>query len=210
MIKILGLATLLVLVQVKAVQPDLNELVEGKGWKLVNRSATLIDKEGRPGVRLNDGNGIGIAWLQDFTFSNGTIEFDVRGTDVFQHSFVGVAFHGTDDQSYDAVCFRPFNFKTADAARRLHAVQYISHPTYTWSKLREEQPGKFEKPVQPVPDPNGWFHVRVVVASPKVSVFVNDAREACLVVEQLSNRKHGRIGFWVDTGGGEFANLKIQ
>ncbi len=209
-ITVLGSATLLVLGQVKAVQPDLTKLVEGKGWRVINRSVTLVDKDGRPAVRFNEGNGIGIAWLGDFTFSNGTIEFDIRGNDVFQHSFVGVAFHGTDDQTYDAVYFRPFNFKTADAARRAHAVQYISHPTYTWSKLREEQAGKFERPVQPVPDPNGWFHVRVVVASPKVSVFVNDASEACLVVEQLSNRKQGRLGLWVDTGGGEFANLKIE
>ena len=62
----------------------------------------------------------------------------------------------------------------------------------------------------PPPDPNGWFHARVVVAWPKVSVFVNDAKEPSLVVEQLSDRKSGRVGLWVDVGGGEFANLKIQ
>ena len=76
--------------------------------------------------------------------------------------------------------------------------------------MRQEHPGKYEQPVSPVPDPNGWFHVRVVVEHPKVSVFVNDAKEACLVMEQLSERKQGRIGLWVDTGGGEFANLRID
>jgi hypothetical protein len=76
--------------------------------------------------------------------------------------------------------------------------------------LRQEQPGKFEKPVVPVPDPDGWFHVRIVVAWPKVNVFVNDAREPCLTVDQMSDRKRGRIGLWVDTGGGDFANLKIR
>ena len=206
----LGLAIPPLLAQESPIQPDLRKLAEGKGWKVVNRSVTAIEKDGQPSIRFNDGIGIGLAWLEDFTFANGTIEFDVRGTNVFQHSFVGVAFHGTDDQTCDAVYFRPFNFKTEDGARRLRAVQSISHPTYTWSKLRQEQPGKFEKSVVPAPDPNGWFHVRVVVASPKVSVFVNDAKEACLVAERLSDRQSGRIGFWVDTGGGEFANLKIQ
>jgi hypothetical protein len=204
------MTTSLVLTQEKPAQPDLNKLVAGKGWKLVNRSVAAAEKDGQPAVHMSEGAGTGIAWLEDFTFANGTIEFDVRGTNVVQRSFVGVAFHGADDQTYDAVYFRPFNFKAEDAARRLRAVQYISHPTYTWSKLRQEQPGKFEKPVTPVPDPNGWFHVRVVVAAPKVSVFVNDAKEACLVVEQLSDRKSGRIGLWVDVGGGEFANLKIR
>jgi hypothetical protein len=61
-----------------------------------------------------------------------------------------------------------------------------------------------------VPDPNGWFHARVVVASPKVSVFVDEGKEPALVVEQLSDRKKGLVGIWVGNGsGGDFANLKI-
>jgi hypothetical protein len=34
----------------------------------------------------------------------------------------------------------------------------------------------------PEPDPNGWFHVRMVVVSPKVNVFVEDASEPSLIV----------------------------
>jgi hypothetical protein len=129
---------------------------------------------------------------------------------VQQQSFVGVAFHGVDDTTYDAIYFRPFNFRAEDPARRLRAVQYISHPTYTWQKLRAEHPGRYEQPVSPVPDPNAWFHVRVSVAGPKVSVFVNDAREPSLVVDQLSDRKKGLVGLWVgNNSGGDFANLAI-
>jgi hypothetical protein len=76
--------------------------------------------------------------------------------------------------------------------------------------LRAEQPGKYEQAVNPVPDPSGWFHVRVVVASPKVSVFVGDAKEPSLVVNQLSDRKKGLVGLWAgNNSGGEFANFKI-
>jgi hypothetical protein len=43
-----------------------------------------------------------------------------------------------------------------------------------------------------------------------VSVFVNDAKEPSLVVEQLSDRKKGLVGLWVgNTSGGDFANFKI-
>src|SRR5207249_1314649 len=141
-----------------------------------------------------------------------TIEPDLaalaEGNDVQQQSFVGVAFHGVDGTTYDAIYFRPFNFRAVDPARRIHAVQYISHPTYTWQKLRTEQLGKFEQAVNPVPDPNAWFHVRVVVASPRVSVFVGDAKEPSLVVDQLSDRKKGLIGLWVgNNSGGDFANF---
>lgn len=197
-----------VLGQKKSIEPDLSALVEAKGLKIFNRSLSgLNDKKG---VRLSESPGDGVAYLEGIEFANGAIEIDIKGKDVQQQSFVGVAFHGLDEKTYDAIYFRPFNFKTEDQARRIRAVQYISHPTYTWNKLRAENPGKYEKPVIPAPDPNGWFHARIVVASPKVSVFINDAKEPSLLVEQLSDRKKGLIGLWVgNTSGGDFANLKI-
>jgi hypothetical protein len=197
-----------VLGQKKTIEPDLAALVEGKGLKVFNRSLSgLNDKKG---VRLSESPGDGVAYLEGVEFADGAIEFDVRGKDVQGRSFVGVAFHGLDEKTYDAIYFRPFNFKTEDPVRRIHAVQYISHPTHTWQKLRMEQPAKYEKPVSPVPDPNDWFHARVVVANPKVSVFINDAKEPSLVVDQLSDRKKGLVGLWVgNTSGGDFANLKI-
>jgi hypothetical protein len=197
--------------QKKAIEPDVAALAENQGLKLFNRSASRLADGARKGVRLSEREGDGVAYLPAIEFSNGTIEFDVRGKDVQQQSFVGVAFHGVDGTTYDAIYFRPFNFKAEDPARRIRAVQYVSHPANTWQKLRTEQPGKYEKAVNPVPDPNAWFHARVVVASPTVSVFVDDAKEPCLVVSQLSDRKTGLIGLWVgNTSGGDFANLKIS
>jgi hypothetical protein len=199
-----------VLAQKKAVEPDLAALAEGKGLKVINRSLSALSDGARKGVRLSESPGDGFAFLEGIEFADGAIEVDIRGKDVQQQSFVGVAFHGLDEKTYDVIYFRPFNFKAEDPARRLRAVQYTSHPTYTWQKLRTEHPGKYEQPVNPVPDPNGWFHARIVVASPKVSVFVNDAKEPSLVVEQLSDRKKGLIGPWVgNTSGGDFANFKI-
>jgi hypothetical protein len=115
-----------------------------------------------------------------------------------------------DDTTYDAVYFRAFNFKNPDLPRRARAVQYISQPEFTWEKLRAQFPGKYENAVNPVPDPDGWFHARIVVAGRQVSVFVNDAAEPTLVVTELSERRGGLIGLWVGNGSaGDFANLKI-
>jgi hypothetical protein len=197
-------------VQQKTSQPDLFALAEKKGFQVFNRSLSSFSDGAKKGVRFSEVLGDGVAYLPDITFANGTIEFDVKGKDVFQQSFVGVAFHGVDGATFDVIYFRPFNFRPEDAARRQRAVQYVAHPTYPWSKLRAEHPGKYEQPVNPVPDPNDWFHARVVVAHPKVSVFVNDAKEPCLEVTQLSDRKKGLVGLWVGNGsGGDFANLKI-
>jgi hypothetical protein len=184
--------------------------LEPKDFVVFNRSVSSLSDGARKGLRLTESPGDGVAYLQGIEFSNGTIEFDVKGKDVQQQSFVGVAFHGVDGTTYDAIYFRPFNFRTEDPARRLRAVQYISLPTHHWQKLRAEQPGKFEQPVSPAPDPNAWFHVRVVVASPKVSVFVGDAKEPSLVVNQLSDRTKGLVGLWVgNNSGGDFANFRI-
>lgn len=206
-----GLSTASTIVgQKKTIEPNLAELAEGKGLKVFNRSVSSVNDGARKSVRLSESPGDGVAYLPGIEFTNGTIEFDVKGKDVQQQSFVGVAFHGVDGTTYDAIYFRPFNFRAEDPARRIRAVQYISHPTYTWDKLRAEQPGKYEQAVNPVPDPNAWFHVRVVVASPKVSVFVGDAKEPSLVVSQLSDRKKGLVGLWVgNNSGGDFANFKI-
>jgi hypothetical protein len=184
--------------------------LDPKGVEVFNRSVSSFAEGTRTGLRLSASAGDGVAYLPGVEFGNGTIEFDVKGKDVQGQSFVGVAFHGVDGTTYDAIYFRPFNFKTEDPARRLRAVQYISHPAYSWQKLRAEHQGQYEKPVLPAPDPNGWFHVRVVVAAPSVSVFVADAKQPSLVVSQLSDRRKGRVGLWVGNGSdGDFANLMI-
>lgn len=162
-------------------------------------------------VRLDEQPGPGIAWLKGITFSNGTISFDVKGKDVMQQSFVGIAFHGLNDSTYDAVYFRPFNFRSAEQARKNHSVQYISNPANDWFVLREKFPNKYEQPVNPIPDPNNWFHVRIVVQSPSVKVYVNNSAAPCLEVQQLSTHGTGMLGLWVGNGsGGDWRNLKIE
>jgi hypothetical protein len=184
--------------------------IEPKDVEVFNRSVSSLSDGAKRGLRLSEHAGDGVAYLRGIELGKGTIEFDVKGKDVQGQSFVGVAFHGVDGTTYDAVYFRPFNFRAEDPARRSHAVQYVSHPTYTWQKLRAERPGIFEQPVSPAPDPNTWFHVRVVVASPKISVFVGEAKEPSLVVNQLSDRATGLVGLWVgNNSGGDFANFKI-
>jgi hypothetical protein len=189
---------------------DLSKIPQGNAWKAVNRGVTALEDGSRKAIRLDERPGEGLVWLEGSRLGDGIIEFDVRGKDIFQQSFVGFAFHAADDQTFDAVYFRPFNFKNPDPARSNHAVQYVSHPQFTWQTLRAEKPEQYEKPVRPIPDPNGWFHVRIVIASPKVSVYVQDAAEPCLVVEKLSSRREGKFGLMVGNGsGGDFANLKI-
>ena len=60
-----------------------------------------------------------------------------------------------------------------------------------------------------MPDPGGWFHARIEVTKQKVRVWVDDAKEPCLVVDRLAGREKGKVGLWVDSREGAFRNLRI-
>jgi hypothetical protein len=161
-------------------------------------------------IHLNEGEGPGIAWIIDKTFTQGTIEFDEKGKDEFQRSFVGIAFHGLNDTTYEAIYFRPFNFRATDPVRKAHAVQYIANPNYDWPKLRADFPNKYEQPVSSDLDPNQWFHVKINVSGKKISVYVNGNNKPVLEVKSLVNTSGKMIGFWVGNGSnGEWKNFKI-
>jgi hypothetical protein len=184
------------------------QLAAGK-LRAVNRAVTKLQGN-RDGVHLDARMGNGLLWIEGSQFGDGTIEVDVRGRDVFQQSFVGIAFHRRDDNSYDAVYLRPFNFRAEDPVRRQHAVQYISVPDYDWPRLRKEFPEEFENPVDASVVPTDWVVLRIVVQGQSIQVFVGSAKTPALDVRKLSKHDHGMIGLWVGNGSdGDFANLRF-
>lgn len=189
----------------RQIVPDLSKLTDADHSVIHNRSATYKDGE----IHLDAKPGDGLLLLKDVAFGNGKIEVDMKGRNVQGQSFVGFAFHCSDEKVYDAVYFRAFNFKNPQ--RKNNSLQYIAHPDFTWNKLREQYPGKYENAVTPVPEPDEWFHVTVVIAHPLVEVFVNDSATPSLSVTQLSDRRTGFLGFWVGNNSeGSFRNLKID
>ncbi len=150
----------------------------------------------------------GFLKISGINFKNGVIEADVKGSDTPQQSFVGIAFHGADNETYEAVYFRPFNFRNPE--RSGNSVQYIAHPEYPWQKLRTENPGQYESKLNQDLDPDEWFHVRLQILDSEVKVFVNDYEQPTLTVQRLNNNSGGWIGFWVgNSSDGWFKNLKI-
>lgn len=147
-------------------------------------------------------------WARDMELQNGTIELDIRGRDLSGASFVGVAFHAVSSDIYDAVYFRPFNFRNQEKKDR--AVQYVSKPEFEWDLLRERFPGKYEHAIIPDTDPNEWFHVTIKLSFPAVEVYVNGSKEPTLGVQQLGQRRSGRVALWVDSEEGWFRNVTIE
>ncbi len=193
----------------QTITPDLNAIPSGTGWKGSTNKFTLTEKDGLPAVEGSGGEGV--VWLDGFEFTDGVIEFDGKGkSGPPQSNFMGIVFRVVDNKTHDTVYFRPFNFRASDADRKSHAVQYASHPDWPWARLRKEKTGQYEKAINPALDGDAWFHAKIVVQKPKVSVFVNVARERepSLVVNELTERKGGSVGISFFASG-TIANLKI-
>jgi hypothetical protein len=183
---------------------NLQQLLKEKKLITYDRNVVPITDGDKKGISLS-----GVVWLKDVKFSTGTIEVDLRGKDVLQQSFIGIAFHGVDTVTTDVVYFRPFNFRSKDPIRRIHAVQYVSQPEFPWHKLREEKNGIYEKGIEPPPSPTDWFHARIEVGQKEIKVYVNNEAEPSLTVDKLNDRNDGLIGLSNEGLDGDFANLTI-
>jgi hypothetical protein len=139
------------------------------------------------------------------------IDVDVRGKDVLQQSFLGVAFHRKDDQTYESVYLRPFNFQATDPARHNHAIQYMQVPEFDWPILRQKFPEEFERPVDASIRPADWVHLKVVVKGGRIQAFVGSVATPTLDVRKLGPLGSGMVGLWVgNNSDGDFANLGIR
>ncbi len=188
---------------------NLAERLAAGTLRVVNRDANAIPD--RPGaVHVSQKPENGFVWITGTDFAEGTIEVDIRGRDVMQQSFVGIAFHGKDDKTYEAVYLRPFNFRSPDPTRHQHAVQYISWPDYDWPRHRKEFPEEFENPVDPSLVPTDWVPVKIVVEGAQVQIFAGPVKSPTLEVRKLGQLDRGVVGLWVGNNSeGDFANVRI-
>lgn len=178
--------------------------------KAVNRTLSLY--ENHPGaVEMNAAEGDGLAVLKEIAFESGTIEVELLGENNPGKSFIGLAFNIQEEENFEAIYFRPFNFVATEQSRKDHMVQYVNHPEYTWYKLREERTMEFENEIPAPPDPDDWFKAIIKVSEKSVEVYVDSKTEPVLKVERLTSNKSDKIGLWVGNGSsGRFRSLVIH
>jgi len=188
---------------------DIAALLGNESVHVVNRTATTEHDAERVVLRLDERPGAGIAWLPIKEFEEGVIEADVRGRDLAQRSFVGLAFGG-NREGYEAVYLRPFLFRAADSVARASSLQYMSLPAYDWKRLRTEYPGRFERALPNPPAPTDWVHLRVAVDWLHVRAYIDGAGTPVLDVERIPVNPRGRVGLWAGDGSdAAFANVRV-
>ena len=142
-------------------------------------------------MRLNSGDAV----LKDFTFSNGTIEFDVN---MIGRGAPGIAFREQDGSNFELLYFRPDPSCPAFSACIQYAPQ--THGVLLWDLFPQYQT---RAPLRE----NGWNHIKMVVSGRRMNVFVNDAALPTLEVGRLEgDSSKGRLRL---QGPGTFANLVI-
>jgi hypothetical protein len=158
-----------------------------------------------------------LASIEGVEFSNGVIEAEVAGAPApgafaGARGFVGIAFRVQgDNKTYDAFYLRPTNGRAEDQERRNRATQYISHPDWTWSRLRRETPAKYEAYVDLVPDE--WTKIKIEVRGGRARLYVHDQPQPTLIVNDVKSgaNRTGTVALWIGPGTvAHFRNLTVK
>ena len=188
---------------------NLSDKFQNKQLKVVNRTLSVYGDQGAA-VEMNAEKSDGLGILKDISFDKGVIEVELLGENNPGKSFIGIAFNFQDDETYEAVYFRPFNFVAEAQIRKEHMVQYIYHPEFTWKKLRADRTGEFENEIATPPNPDAWFKVRIHIDEDRVVVYVSELTEPVLIVDRLTSTTSNKIGIWTGFGSsGRFRNLVL-
>ena len=181
---------------------------DARRLRVVNRQVTRIPD--RNGVQLSPASGNGVAWVEGTDFRSGTIEVDIRGREELQQTYVGVAFHRQDDDTYEAVYLRPFNFRAAEsdaeAARRpVHLAAGVR-----LAEAARKVPGGIREPCRCRARANRLGQApcgrrRQQSADPRGPGLCGDARSP-----ETRRARRRPVGLWVgNVSGGAFANLVV-
>lgn len=172
--------------------------------EVVNRTARQVGEE----IHLDAAPGTGLAWVPGLNVNEGCLALEVKGSNEFGRSFVGIAFRGLDADVYDTVYVRPFVFQSENPDFVKNGLQYMSMPEFGWPVLRQRSPGVYEKPIGSRPSPEDWVHLKVQFGSGRVRAFVNGASEPQLDVPLLTSQTAGRVALWVgNNSSGAFRKL---
>jgi hypothetical protein len=158
-----------------------------------------------------------LAVIEGLEFSNGVIQLELAGAPApgvgeGARGFVGVAFRLKDDmRTYDAFYLRPTNGRADDQMRRNHSTQYISHPDWTWQRLRRETPEKYESYVDL--QPGVWTKIKIEVRGDRARLYVHDQEQPTLIVNDVKSgaQARGAVALWIGPGTvAHFRNLSVN
>ena len=151
-------------------------------------------REGLPNGLLNVQKGT--ALLQNLEFRNGTIEFDIRPLD---DGMPGIQFRRRNADSMEILYLRP----SPECPVAQDCIQYVPrvHGVMPWEMYPQYQTAA------PVSE-RGWSHLKLVISTHRMKLFVNHAVMPAMTVGQLAGESlEGSLAL---VGPAAFANLTVS
>ena len=214
--RLLVLATMLSGFLVGSVSAQVRKLPleSADGVTLIRAKAEPATLQGRKGLRVTvseealrqytpaDGELNPLIVIDGLEFSSGVIEAEIAGAPApgageAARGYVGIAFRVQNDgTTYDAFYLRPTNGRADDQERRNHALQYISHPDWPFSRLRKEAPSKYESYADLIS--GVWTKVKIEVRGDRARLYVYDQEQPTLIVNDLKTGTQGKgaVALW--------------
>lgn len=183
--------------------------LDQNGILLVDRGFLPSNTKGE--INIESKEGAALAIINNEEFESGIIELQIKGENKPGQSFVGFAFNVQDENTYEAIYFRPFNFLAPEKIRREHGIQYIHPPNHEWRSLRENHPGVYEAEFPAPPNPEQWFKFKLKISPTIVEVYDSRNGELLLAVERLSVQRSKTIALWIGHNSkGSYRNLHLK
>ena len=160
----------------------------------------FVQHNGHDALQLKPGNSAaqkmtGQAVLNNFTFRNGTIEYDVEP---LGNMGAGIGFRRRDKDTYEDFYLRP----RPNCLEATDCTQYApqTHGVLLWDLFPQYQ--------APAPLREGeWNHIKLVISDQRMNVFINSAKSPTLKIGRLEG--DAQEGGLLLQGPGFFANLSV-
>jgi hypothetical protein len=156
-------------------------------WLIEAQESRVVDVDGRASLVLKGG----IASVAGSSFTDGTIEFDLRMSG--ERGFMGAAWRIQDAENYEEFYLRPHQSGNPDA----NQYQPVFHGVAAWQLYHGDRycaPTTYRM--------NQWVHVKIAVAGRRAEVYIDDMARPALVIDEL---KRGLAGGRVGLTAGNFA-----
>ena len=170
--------------------------MEAERWDYAENQVEFINYQSEEAMKILKDQGQVV--LNDFLFTDGTIEFDVALTS--GAPFVSIYFRQQNPDNAECFYLRTYragNPDGADAAQYAPMVEGVN----LWDVL-----GHYQGPA--VLKAEGWNHIKLVVSGERMVVFVNNLEQPTLNIPKLEgNTTQGSLAF---EGRAIFTNLVIN
>jgi len=168
--------------------------LNGDNFAVKGKDAKFVTYKGEKSLLLNNGG----ATINDMSFVNGVIEYDVAFKK--QRGFIGVDFRQQDSKNSEKFYIRPHQSGNPDASQYTPVFNGLS----AWQLYPHGFAGKVNYNF------DDWNHIKIIVAGKTGEVYINDMQKPVFSISEFIRPiESGSIRFYAERADAYIANVSI-